>query len=157
MGVQQSGNITPGHFVKWVTTDVVEDGGASASGQVFLGSFLSADFNTLSDQAILLPPTLTAFMVTGIVVANATTSLSLAAGGFYPQTSQGGVALVTAGQVYSSLTDATKLLQCTLTAGAGSTYYTRATVPDWAIYLALSTAQGIEAFADIYILGVALA
>lgn len=157
MAVQQSGNITPGHIAKWVTTDVIEDGGPIGSGQTFLGSFLSADFNTLSDQAILLPSTITAFMVTGIVVTNATLALNVAVGGFYPQTSKGGVALVANTQVYSSLATANNLLQCTLTAGASGTRYSRVNVPDWTLYLSLTTAQGLEAFADVYILGVALA
>lgn len=156
MAIQQSGNVTPGHLAIWTTDNVIQDGGSVPSVRGVLGSLLSADFNTLSDQPILIPATITAFAITGIIVTNAPISLSVAVGGFYPETSKGGVAIVAAGQVYSSLNAASKLLNCTLSAGAQATRYDRANVPDWAIYLSLTNAQGITATADIYLIGVNL-
>lgn len=155
-GLLQSGQITPGHAAKWVTDGVLADGGPLGSTQQVLAYLLSADFNTLSDQALLLPTSINAFMVTGIVVTNAPTSLSLAVGGFYPQAAKAGVALVANTQIYSTLTSTTKLLSCTLTAGANSTRYSVGNVPDWAIYLSLTTAQGGDATADVYLLGIDL-
>ena len=153
MDVQQSGNITPGHLATWVTDGVIKDGGPVQSSKQVLASLLSADFNSIADQALLIPTSITAFMITGIVVTNASLSLTTAVGGFYPQAAKGGVAIVAASQVYSSLTDVTKLLNCTVVAAALATRYSRTNVPDWAIYLSLSIAQGTYGTADIYLLG----
>lgn len=156
MPVEQSGNITPGHVAVWTTTGVIQDGGVLASSQNVLASLLSADFNSITDQPLALPSTITAFAVTGIIVCNSAVSLTTAAGGFYPETSKGGTALVAAGQVYSSLSSITALLNCTLAAGIISTRYDRTNVPDWAIYLSLTTAQGVTATGDCYLLGIDL-
>ena len=156
MTVQQSGNVTPGHIATWTTDGVLQDGGLVGSGQTVLAKLLSADFNTLSDQAITLPTGMSAITVTGILVCNATLSLTTAVGGFYPQASKGGTALVANSQVYSSLTTSAKLLSCTLAGAVATTYYTRSNVPDWNIYFSLTAAQGAAAYADIYLLGVQL-
>ena len=156
MPIEQSGNITPGHVAIWMTTGVVGDGGPLKSSHTVLATLLSADFNSISDQPLLLPSTITAFAITGIVVCNSAVSLSTAVGGFYPQTSKGGTAIVANTQVYSSLNTVTKLLNCTIPAGVLATRYDRTNVPNWAIYLSLTTAQGIAANADIYLLGVDL-
>jgi len=152
-GVLQSGNITPGHVVTWATDGVIQDGGALQATKQVLATLLSADFNSIADQPLLLPSSMTAFAITGIIVTNSQISLTTASGGFYPQTSKGGTAIVANSQVYSSLTGATKLLNCTIEATALATYYTRGNVPDWAIYLSLTVAQGINATADVYLLG----
>lgn len=156
MGVLQSGRVTPGHIAKWVSDNVLGDGGTIPAASRVLTQLLSADFNTLSDQPLLLPSTLNAFAITGIMVTNAPISLTTAVGGFYPQSSQGGVPIVAASQVYSSLNAQTKLLNATISAAGLATRYSRSNVPDWAVYLALSIAQGVEASADIYLLGVDL-
>lgn len=156
MNIEQSGHITPGHLATWITDGVVGDGGPVRASKNVLASLLSADMNSIADQALLLPSSITAFAITGIVVTNAPVSLTTAVGGFYPQTAKGGAAIVAAGQVYSSLNATTKLLNCTVQAAALATRYDRSNVPDWAIYLSLTTAQGIAAVADIYLLGVDL-
>ena len=155
-GVLQSGNITPGHIAVWKTNGVIGDGGALQSTKQVLATLLSADFDSIADQPLLLPDSMTAFAITGIIVTNSQISLTTASGGFYPQAAKGGTAIVANSQVYSSLTDATKLLNCTVVAGALATYYTRSNVPDWAIYLSLTVAQGINATADVYLLGLDL-
>lgn len=156
MGVEQSGNVTPGHLAVWVTNGVIADGGPVLSSQNVLASLLSADMDSIADQAIQIPSDITAFSITGILVTNSNVSLTVAAGGFYPETSKGGTAIVAASQVYSSLTSASKLLSCTLTGTVAATRYDRSNVPDWAIYLSLTTAQGAAANADVYLLGIDL-
>ena len=155
-GIVQSGDITPGHIATWVTDGVVKDGGPLRSSKTVLATLLSADFNSIADQALLIPSAITAFAITGIIVTNSNVSLANAIGGFYPQTSKGGTAIVASSQVYSSLTSASKLLNCTIAAAALATYYTRSNVPDWAIYLSLTTGQPTAATADVYLLGVDL-
>ncbi len=154
--IVQSGNITPGHLVSWATDNVVQDWGAAPAAERVLASLTGADFNSTSDQPLVLRARVTAFMLTRIIITNASISLTTAAGGFYPQASKAGTALVAAGQVYSSLTTANKLLQATLEAAVATTRYAVAELPDWAIYLSLTTAQGAAATADVYVCGIDL-
>lgn len=155
--VQQSGTITPGHLAIWTTPGVIQDGGLLAQGNTILARLLSADFNSILDQSIQLPKTITAFSISGILITNASLSLTTAVGGFYPTTAKGGTAIVAAGQVYSSLTTAAKLLSATLAAGAAATRFSsfNVDVPSGypTIYLSLTTAQGVAATADVYLLG----
>lgn len=156
MSIQQSGLVTPGHLATWVTDNVIGDGGVLGAAQKVLARFGTADFNDTGDQPLLLPVTMTAFMLTGIIVTNSPVSLTAAVGGFYPAASKGGTPIVAASQVYSSLTAQTKLLSCTLAAAVATTRYSRANLTDWAIYFALTTAQGIAATGDIYAIGIDL-
>jgi predicted solute-binding protein len=78
-----------------------------------------------------------------IYVTNASTSLTLAAGGIYTATSKGGTAIVAAGQVYSALTSSSKTLQTTIAVTDTRTEST--------LYLSLTTAQGSAATADVYV------
>lgn len=154
--IQQSGSITPGHVASWVTAGVIQDGGAVPAAQKVLTSFFSANFNATGDQALILPASISAFMLTGIIITNASISLTTAVGGFYPQASKAGTALVANTQVYSSLTASTKLLSATLAGAVATTRYSIANLPDWRIYFALTTAQGAAATADICIVGIDL-
>lgn len=156
VAVQQSGSITPGHFASWVTEGVIKDGGAVPIEQRVLATFASANFNDTSDQPLILPATITAFQLTGILITNATLSLTTAVGGFYPLAGKAGTAIVAAGQVYSSLTGSSVLLSATFAAGVSTTRYSIANLPDWMIYFSLTTAQGAAAAADIYLLGIDL-
>ena len=155
-GIVQSGNITPGHVLTWAATGVAVDGGALAAAEKVLTKFTSADFNSTSDQALVLPSRITAFMLTRIIITNPSISLTTAVGGFYPAASKGGTALVANTQVYSSLTTASKLLQATLDSAVATTRYSIANLADWAIYLSLTTAQGAAATADVYVCGIDL-
>lgn len=156
MGVLQSGSVTPGHAAKWTTDGVLQDGGANPYSQRVLASLPQADFNTSTDQALLLPTTLSAFQLTGILIANASVPLTVAVGGFYPAISKAGSPLVANTQIYSFLTASTLLLNATLTAYAQQQYFTRAQLADWAIYLSLTAAQGAGATAGVYIIGIEL-
>lgn len=91
-GIQQSGPVLPGHLVQWSTEGVVQDGGPIPSPQI-LASLRGANFNTMADQPISLPASITSFQITGILIANASSGISVATGGFYPATSKGGVPL----------------------------------------------------------------
>lgn len=156
MPVLQSGNITPGNVAVWGANGVIMDGGALVGAERVLASLSGADMNDTNDQPIPLPSRTTAFMLTRILVTNSAVSLTGAVGGFYPQASKAGTALVASSQVYSSLTSATKLLSCTLEAAVATTRYSVANLTDWTIYFSLTTAQGIAATADIYICGIDL-
>lgn len=156
MPVLQSGNVTPGHLAIWGSTGVIMDGGAVPAAERVIASLAGANMDDTGDQPLVLPARMTAFMLTRILVTNSAVSLTGAVGGFYPQASKGGTPLVAASQVYSSLTAATKLLSCTLAAAVATTRYSRDNLTDWEIYFSLTTAQGITATADIYIVGIDL-
>lgn len=119
--------------------------------QRVLGLLRGASFNSTADQAIAISPSVTAYQITGIVITNCSTSLTLAVGGFYPATSKGGTPVVAATQVYSALTGSTLLLNATVAATPLVTRYAAST-----IYLSLTTAQGSAATCDVYIVGVDL-
>lgn len=109
----------------------------------------SANMNSTADQVaspvggIVIPAQ---YVLTSILVVNASISLDTAAGGVYNVASKGGTALVANTQVYSALTAATMGLELTLTA-TGKGLQTVAPI------FALTTAQGAAATADIYYFG----
>ncbi len=116
-------------------------------------------------QPLILPPAIVAFQLTGIIVTNASISLSAAVGGFYPMASKGGSAIVAASQSYSTLTGADLLLSATLTAFAQTERFSSNNLPfalnangqyGLALFFALTTAQGVQASADIYVEGLDL-
>jgi len=154
--VQQSGNVTPGHLAKWVTSGVIADAGPLGASQRVLAVLQGADFNSAQDQPLNIPNTVRAFQLTGLIVTNASTSLTTAVGGFYPQFSKAGSAIVAAGQIYSALTGANLLLNATLTAFALSARFSSALLPTSQIIFSLTTPQGAPATADIYAVGIDL-
>ena len=163
--VQQSGSVTPGHLVTWTANGIVQDGGSLLTAQKVLGSIRGANFNLANvDQAIYVPPAITAFQITSIIVTNASVSLSLAQGGFYSQAGRGGSQIVSSGQTYAALTTLNALLQATLTTFGSATRFSvnnLSTVvvnnqSQLAVYFNLSTAQGVAATADIYLVGIDL-
>lgn len=154
--VQQSGNVTAGHLAKFVTSGVIADAGPLGASQRVLSYLQGADFNSIQDQPLLIPNTITAFQLTGIIVTNATISLTTAVGGFYPRASKAGTAIVAAGQAYSALTDPTLLLQPTITMLAQTARFSAVNLPSAAIFFSLTTPQGAAAFADIYAIGIDL-
>lgn len=161
MNVQQSGNITPGHIALWTTTGVLQDGGPiSISQKNVLSSARSVSFNTTNDTPIPIPLRVTAFWLVGILVTNASASLTTAVGGFYPLPAKAGVPIVAANQSYSLLTNSSLLLFPTLTSFGQNTRFSAANLGNIAGYLdiwfSLTTPQGSPATADIYLLGVDL-
>lgn len=124
---------------------------APAGQQEVLCSIRTANMNTTADQACVIPAVITAWAPTAIWCTNASTSLTTAAGGWYPAVSKGGTPLVAAIQVYTALSAGTIILPLTLAANIATTRYTISTV-----YLALTTGQGSAATADCYVIGVDL-
>lgn len=164
-GILQSGLVTPGHSVIWVTDNVVADGGAVPAETKVLASFRNADFNVTNDQPILLPTSIAAFQLTGIIVANASTPLTIAQGGFYTGNAKSGSVIVLASQSYAALTSPDLLMQPALTAFAQSARFSQNNLTttlnadnlaSLEIFFALSVPQGVSASADIYVLGVDL-
>lgn len=158
--IQQSGLITPGHLAIWTTTGVVQDGGVAPIGQRVLASAKGVNFNTINDQPIAIPQRITAFQLAGILITNASISLTTAAGGFYPAASKGGVSIVEATQTYSMLTNNSLILYATLSSFGQNTRFSSANLGSIAgflgIWLSLTTAQGLPATADIYLIGIDL-
>jgi hypothetical protein len=128
-------------------------GGVTAIGQTgLLGYLKSANMNITTDNTI--PLTLCGaakYAITSILVTNASTSLTTAAGGVYSAASKGGTAIVASGQAYSALTAATSLLSLTIAAAGTASTFTGAN-----LYLNLTSAQGGAATADVYVFGIPL-
>lgn len=112
----------------------------------FLGVLRGADMNVDTDQAIAINSA--RYIIRRIVAQNASISLTLAAGGIYTAAVKGGTAIVTAAQVYSALSAASKFLDLTLIAALGTDILTVTT-----LFLSLTTAQGAAATCDFFILG----
>lgn len=163
-GILQSGNVTPGHLATWTTDGIVQDGGPILASQKVLTSIRSADFTTTTDQPLILPPSIVAFQLTGIVVTNASVSLAGAAGGFYTNPGKTGSILVLASQNYSALTNGNLLLGLPLTAYATTARFSPNNLPlvlnangqfGLGFYFSLTTALAAGT-ADIYATGLDL-
>lgn len=113
---------------------------------------IGADMNVTTDQPLTWVAgntpntTLYRYVIERILVNNASTSLTTAAGGVYTVASKAGVTVVAAGQAYSTLTGATLGMDLTI-AAAGRAILTAAPI------LSLTTAQGGAATADVYVFG----
>jgi hypothetical protein len=155
--VLQSGQITPSHAAVWVTDGVIKDGGATPASQRVLASLRGANFNTTNDQPIAIPLNFTAFQLNGIIITNASISLTSAVGGFYPQPAKAGTPIVSAAQAYSALTTPASLLAVTLAAFGANTRFSAANLGSIGgflmIWLSLTTPQGAPALADVYLTG----
>jgi len=138
----------------------VQDGGATPASQRVLASLRGANFNTTFDQPIPIPQNITAFMLTQISITNSNISMSAAVGGFYPQASKGGTAIVASGQTYATLTTSALILNATLAGTAGLTRFSTANLGTIGnlmnIWFSLTTPQGSNAMADIYLIGIDL-
>ena len=122
----------------------------SRFGQILLGQLISANMNSTDDQQITIFSAPAKFIVRRIVATNASVDLTTAVGGIYPAVSKGGTAVVANSQAYSGLTAATKFVDLTIASG-----YTSGgdilTVKN--LFLSLTTAQGSDATADVYVYG----
>ena len=155
MSVLQSGNVTPGHLAQWTTDGVIQDGGVSPFNVI--ASYRSINFNVTTDQPIVIPAQIVAFRLSNIIITNASVALNTAQGGFYPQAGKTGTPIVAASQGYSSLSSSNALLLATLAAFGATTRFSANTLGSvagqLAIWLSLSTAQGVAATADVYLVG----
>lgn len=116
------------------------------SGYGLLGSLTGANFNSTADQAIAMAAS--KYIIRGIVITNASTSLTTAAGGFYSNAGKAGTIIVAAAQVYSALTTSAKFEDATLEAVMGTDVLTASS-----IFLSLTTPQGGAATADVFVFG----
>lgn len=129
---------------------------AYAPARVQCGSLPGANMNVTTDQPIVLSVPTAAFMIDQIVISNPSVSMTTAAGGFYTAASKGGVAVVSSGQAYSSLTTnaasttGNAMLATIATAGNTTDFagYLQ-TSPINTLYLSLTTGQGAAATADV--------
>ncbi|MCY1166636.1 hypothetical protein D9M73_65820 [compost metagenome] len=122
--------------------------GPYVGGSSVLWRLIGADMNVTTDQAFAKAFSFGNFVIDKIVAMNASASLTLAAGGIYTAASKGGVAIVAAAQLYSSLTAAAKAVSLALANTDKRS--------DSAIFLNLTVPQGVPATCDIYIIGTAL-
>jgi hypothetical protein len=120
-------------------------------GGILLGNLIGANFNVTTDQQITIFDAPAKFILRRIVVTNASTSLTTAAGGVYTAVSKGGTAVVAAGQVFSSLTSSTLFLDLTLNTTGNANITVKSNI--YNLYLSLTTAQGAAATADVYVFG----
>lgn len=120
-------------------------------GGILLGQLIGANFNVTTDQQITMFDAPAKFILRRIVVTNASTSLSTAAGGVYTAVSKGGTAVVAAGQAYSTLTSSGLFLDLTLNTSGNANITVKSNI--YNLYLSLTTAQGGAATADVYVFG----
>lgn len=155
-GVQQSGNVTPGHIAIFGAPGVIVDGGALPASTYVLASLRGANFNTTIDQPIIIPQRIAAFQITGLIICNASGQLSPAVGGFYPQAQKVGSPIVSAAQTYSPVTPA-DLMQATLTSFANTTRFSASNLGTIggmiAVWFSLTTPNGSAVVADCYLVG----
>jgi hypothetical protein len=120
-------------------------------GGILLGTLIGANMNSTADQIITMFSNPSKYIIRRIVVANASISLTTAAGGVYTAASKGGVAVVAAAQAYSSLTSSALFLDLTLSTSGSASTTVKSSIPN--LYLSLTTAQGAAATADVYVYG----
>lgn len=117
-----------------------------------IGVKLAANFNITADQAVTLAAG--SYVITGVIVAKASISLTTAAGGVYTSAAKGGTAIVAAGQTYTALTGATTDIQiCTMAATPTVSGTTTGAIAGGTVYLSLTTGQGAAATADVFVFG----
>lgn len=129
---------------------------AYAPARIQCGRLLAANFNSTSDQSIIISTPTATWTVDSIEISNPSISLTTAQGGFYSAASKGGVAVVANTQAYTSLTtgsvNATGNAMLATLATAGNTTafqgYGQASKIS-SLFFSLTTAQGAAATADI--------
>lgn len=128
-------------------------GTCAAGSTCVLGKLKSANFNATSDQAITIAPFTSGskYMITEIDVANCSVSMTTAQGGVYTAASKGGTIIGATTTPFTNCTGATKRHRLTALTNMDSNTLTAAT-----LYLSLTTAQGVAATADVYIIGMPL-
>ena len=120
-------------------------------GGILLGTLIGANMDSTDDQIITMFSNPSKSIIRRIVVANASISLTTAAGGVYTAASKGGVAVVASSQAYSSLSSSGLFLDLTLNTSGSASTTVKSSIPN--LYLSLTTAQGAAATADVYVYG----
>jgi hypothetical protein len=117
-----------------------------------MGASANLDMNVTTDQAltVTLPSGYTKYKVLQILVYEASTSLTTAAGGIYTAAAKGGVQVVPSSQAYSAITATT----ADTLAGAVSLSQTNSNgmwLTDTTLFFSLTTPQGSAATAKIVV------
>ena len=129
--------------------DMIKSGAFFQSVGGVLGRAFGVDMNSTADQPISLQvPPGARYGITKIWVANASISLTTAAGGIYTAASKGGTAIVAAAQAYAAYTGPTVFAGLTVVAGQLAVVQTANP-----LYLSLTTPQGAAATADVFVYG----
>jgi hypothetical protein len=151
--VQQSGNVTVGHYALWAANGVVEDGGAGpiniALIKVTATGINVNSANTDNSIGITLPSSADRYAVESVIISNASHSLSTATCGLFTSSSAGGTAIVTGGSAITvtATTDETNNNMQSLTVARQNTEsYTAQT-----LYFRIGTAEGAAATGDVTI------
>lgn len=131
---------------------IVPNWAGAPQGDTCLGKLTGANFNSTADQAITIICPTSKYQITAVIVANASGSLSGAAGGVYTMTGKTGAQVVPASQSYSSLSSASlntvgSALKLS-TANSDNAAFNLTT-----LYLSLSSPVGSAATADVYVFG----
>lgn len=138
-------------MLRWIVQNVV--GGGAPVGQQSADALLfratAANFNSTADQALTKVGTFTQYVVSRIVVLNASISLTAAVGGVYTAAAKAGVQVIAAAQTYNGLTSGVSTLTPPLTNTDKRT--------EAGLFLSLTTPQGAAATADILVYGYAVA
>lgn len=109
----------------------------------------AANMNSTADQQFNQMFPFSKYVVSFVVAANPTASITTAAGGIYTAASKGGSAIIPASQVYSGLKTASDAINPQV-ATSGQELLSQS-----GVYLSLTTPQGSAATADLFIMGVA--
>lgn len=131
---------------------------AFAPNELQCGTLLGANFNVTTDQAIPISVPSALWAIDQISISNPSISLTTAQGGFYSGASKTGVTVVANTQAYSTLTTNAanttgNYMQPTLSTAGNTTAFQgyAQTSQIKTLYLALTTAQGAAATADVRI------
>lgn len=111
------------------------------------GSLIGADFNSTSDQAILLRSPTPKFLIFRHYVINPSTSLTTAQGSLYLATGKNGLINATT----TPYTTAQVSTIDTANNASGTAVSNNILTDNTTIYFSLTTAQGAAATADIYV------
>ena len=152
--VLQSGNVTPGHLLSWVTDGVAEDAGVTFTNTYGLFSYTKQQINFNSantDNPLLinLPAGYTRYRIHNILIFNASQTLSTATCGVFTQAAGLGTAIVTSGTaitVTQSAEDTINNMQ-SLSINNQSTM----SLIDTTLYFRVQTAQGAAATGTVTI------
>jgi len=123
-----------------------------------LGVLRGANFNVTTDQSIAIRPLssnnvgfiagATKYIVTDIYVMNCSASLTTAKGGFYTGAGKTGTIIGAVTTAFTNCTGATTMQRLSGLANEDSNTFTAAS-----LILSLTTAQGVAATGDVYIMG----
>lgn len=115
------------------------------------GVLKAANMNSTSDQAIVINSPTPTYRINSVFFANASTSMTMAAGGVYTAAAKGGTVIIPATTVYTTLTAAAQNNAGSAFAAGLNATNTNTSYNVGSLFLSLTTAQGAAATADVYV------